>query len=56
MTLEAGIAQRLKFLYMATEIVASGFGVGEAGAQCPEHTQQYVRSTSTVRLRSRVAQ
>src|SRR4030067_1993461 len=31
-------------LYIATEIVASGFGVGEAGAQLPEHTQQYVRS------------
>ena len=26
-------------LYMATEVVASGFGTGEAGAQCPEHTK-----------------
>jgi len=44
------------FLYTATEIVASGFGAGEAGAQRPEHTQQYVRSASTARPRPRVAQ
>ncbi len=38
-------------LYIATEVVASGSGVGEAGAQRPEHTQQYVRSASTARPR-----
>jgi len=42
-------------LYIATEIVASGFGVGEAGAQRPEHTHQYVRSASTARPRLGVA-
>src|SRR4030067_11861 len=57
-------------LYIATEIVASGFGVGEAwpfdsagkkhqlsrwSAQRPEHTHQYVRSASTTRPRPRVA-
>jgi len=41
---------------MATEIVASGYGVGEAGAQRPEHTLQYVRSASTARPCSEVAQ
>ncbi len=43
-------------LYMATEIVASGSVVGEAGAQRPEHTRQYVRSASTARPRHRIAQ
>jgi len=38
-----------------TEIVASGFGVGEAGAQRPEHTHQYVRIASTARPRPGVA-
>jgi len=46
-------------LYIATEIVASGFGVGEAGAQRPEHTHQFTatrpRSASTARPRSGVA-
>jgi hypothetical protein len=41
---------------MVTEIVASGFGVEEAGAQCPQHTLQYVRSASTARLRPGAAQ
>src|SRR5450759_1430952 len=45
-----------KVPYIATEIVASGLGVGEDSAQRPEHTQQYVRIASTARPRSRIAQ
>ena len=41
---------------MAAEIMASGFGAGEAGAQRPEHTRQYVRSASTALSRPGVAQ
>ena len=43
-------------LYIATEIVASGLMVGEASAQQPEHTQQYVRIASTARPRPQIAQ
>ena len=53
---ERGYQLTQAMLYIASEVVASDFGVEEAGAERPEHTPQYVRSASTARLRPEAAQ
>jgi|GEM_PF-6947709 len=56
LNLTAELKQTAGYLYMATEIVASGLGVGKASAQRPEHTYKYVRIASTARPRTRIAE